>query len=133
MERGQIAKAALLWGLCVPGSKAEAKSPTLVSSAGTWHSAFYIQHTPGSLHANGEGKMCGSREGGERRGKGSRPGAVGWLRSGKAQVDLSSPHCSSSGPAEEGLICVTSLPPLLRSPSRPWRLGWWLKFLNQWP
>lgn len=27
MERGQISKAALLWGLTVPGSKTEAKGP----------------------------------------------------------------------------------------------------------
>lgn len=61
---------------------------------------------------------------------------MGWLRNGKAQVDLSDPHWSSSGSVEEGLIVSPpSLPssPPLRSPSRPWRLGCWLKFLNQWP
>lgn len=132
MERGQISKAALLWGLCVPGSKAEAKGPPSVSSAGTWHSAFYTQHIQGLCMQVEKGRVW-ERGGGEGKGKGTRPRAVGRLRSGRAPVDLSSPHCSSSGPAEEGLICVTSLPPLLRSPSRPWRLGWWLKFLNQWP
>lgn len=80
MERGQISKAALLWGLCVPGSKAEAKGPTSVSSARTWHPAFHTQHTPGSLHANGEGKMCGSREGGQGRGAGNEAWGCGSVK-----------------------------------------------------
>lgn len=62
MERGQISKAAPLWGLCVLGSKTEAEGPTSVSAARTWHPAFYPQHAPGALHANGEGKICGRGE-----------------------------------------------------------------------
>lgn len=124
------------WGLCVPGSKAEARGPTSFSLARTWHPASHSQHMPGSLHADREGKMYGSRDRGEKsRGRGNVAWGCEMVNNGKAQVDLPELPCSSSGPAEEGLICFTSLPPSppLRSPSQPWRLGWWLKFLNQWP
>lgn len=49
-------------------------------------------------------------ERGKEEKEGKEPGAVGWLRTRKAQVDLPDPHCPSSGPAEEGLIHFPSLP-----------------------
>lgn len=52
---------------------------------------------------------------GTRRGKeekeGREPGAVGWLRTRKAQGDLPDPLCPSSGPAEERLIRFPSPAP----------------------
>lgn len=36
--------------------------------------------------------MCGSRRGKEEK-EGKEPGAVGWLRTRRAQVDLPDPHC----------------------------------------
>ena len=47
---------------------------------------------------------------GKEEKEGKEPGAVGWLRIRRAQVDLPDPHCPSSGPVEDGLICFPSLP-----------------------
>lgn len=88
------------WGLCVPGSKAEAKGPASVSSAGVWLPSPYPQHTPGSLHENVNEKKCGSREGGEKRRGKEVWGFV--MVKGKAHLDSCDPHCLSPALQRKG-------------------------------
>lgn len=80
------------WGLCVPGSKVEARGPTSVSAT----ELGILPAIPNTLQGlcmqmeKGRGVGAG-REGG--RGEENREGVwgCGWLRNGKAQVDSWTP------------------------------------------